>query len=83
MVISKELELAIANNHNSIKSIEINYEDGQIVSGFIKEAEFMPLKVSLCKHQTEKNSHPYHQLDFEGASRISILYYTGEIRVFE
>ncbi len=83
MDISKDLEMAIANDTTAIKSVDVTYRTGEEVSGFVKTAKFLPLAVTLCKHQTLKGDNPYHNLDFNAAIRIELLYHNGETKLFK
>jgi hypothetical protein len=83
MEISRELEMAIANDNTAIKSVDVTYHNGEVISGFVKSAKFIPLAITLCKHQTLKGENPYHYLDFNNAVRIELLYHNGETKLFE
>lgn len=82
MKIPRELEMAIANEHANIKSVNVTYDNGESVSGFVKSAKFSPLSVTLCKHQTIKGDNPLHELDFESATQIELLFHNGTTRSF-
>lgn len=83
MKVAKELEIAIVNDISDIKSVDVNYSDGDEISGFIKSAKFTPLEVTLCKHQTLKGENPYHFLNFERANKITLIYHNGTTKIFE
>lgn len=83
MEVSKELEKAIANEHTQIKSVNVTYDTGELVSGFVKTAEFMPLSVTLCRHQTVSGENPLHNIDFDTATQIELLYINGTTKLFE
>ena len=84
MEVSQELLKAMVNGFDNVKSVDVNYENGETVSGFIKYLNLNPsLDVTLCKHRTPRNVSPYHYLDFSRAVKITLLYNDGETRVFE
>ena len=83
MKMSKELEMIIANETDAIKSVEVKYYDRATVAGFVKHAKFIPLDVTLCKHQVPKGENPYHIIDFYKAICITIIYHNGTNKVFE
>lgn len=82
MKIQKELVMAIANEHESIDSVNVTYDNGESVSGFVKSASFSPLSVTLCKHQIIKGENPYQELDFESATQIELLFNNGKTQSF-
>lgn len=82
MKTSKVLKMEIANNSNSIKSVEVHYKNGEKVNGFVHSIEF-PLKVTLCKHLVYKGEDPYHNVSFDDAIKVILLYYIGEAKIFE
>ena len=83
MEVPKELQMAIANDNQQIKAIEVVYDDGEIIKGFIASAKFSPLDVVICKHVVPTGVNPRVFLDTEKAIKISLIYYSGEIRIFE
>jgi hypothetical protein len=83
MNISRELEMSLANDYQSIKSVEVTYSNGDTISGFVKSATFMPLEIVLCKHQTIKGENPYHHLDFAEAVNITLVYHNGNTKTYE
>lgn len=83
MIVTKELEMTIANEMQSIKSVDVIYINGKIVSGFISTAIFAPLEIILCKHQVVKGENLYHNLDFSHIQTINIQYHNGLNKTFE
>lgn len=83
MQITRDLEKAIANDIDAIKSIEVDYKNGENVVALIRKVTFIPLEVILCKQETEKGEDAYFYLDFENVVKISLLYHNGEVKVFE
>ena len=82
MVISKELELSLFNDVNSIKKVSITYKDGAIVSGRIKCSD-LNSNITIEINEIKKDEVPYHDIDFENVLKISLLYYNGDNRIFE
>lgn len=84
MELSKELKTALVNGFDDVKSVDVKYESGEFVSGFIKEVNFgTSLNVTICKHRSPREESPLHDLDIDRALKISLLYHRGEIKVFE
>jgi hypothetical protein len=83
MEVSKELEMSLANDFSSIKSVEVIYKNGETVSGFVHQLQFLPLSVILCKHEVMRGEDSSHYLDLNRALKITLQYNTGEIRTFE
>ena len=82
MNLSKELQMAIVNDFSTIKSVDVFYANGETVSGFLKNVSIIPLDVILCKHRAPRNESPYHNLDFDSAIKIQIIYQDGTVKEF-
>lgn len=82
MTVSRELEMTIANEMMNIKSLDVVYENGNVLSGFIKSAKFIPLSVTLCEHVVPRGQNPYHYLDFDDIATITITYHDGRVILF-
>ena len=83
MKVSKELEKTMANDATNIKSVNVVYNNGSTLSGFLRSARFIPLQVILCKHSIKKGEDEYASLDFENAVEITIAYIDGSSEIFE
>jgi hypothetical protein len=83
MNIPSDLEMTFANDNADIKSVGVNYRDGETISGFVTKAVFAPLDITLCKHHHSQGENPYHHLDFDRAIKITLLYNNGEAKTFE
>lgn len=82
MQVSRELELAMSNDMQKIKSVDVEYMDGTTVSGFITHLSH-PFNIILCKHVTSLGENSNHSIRFTNASKISLIYHGGDIKVFE
>lgn len=82
MNISKELEMAFANDFAKIKSVDVVYTTGKEISGFVSNARFIPLQITLCKHQTLRGENSNHFLDFSLAKSITLTYHDGTVSSF-
>lgn len=83
MDVSKELEMAIANEHEQIKSVIVTYDTGKLVSGFVKTVEFRPLTVTLNRHKIIRGENPLHNIDFDSATQIELLYQNDTTKSFK
>lgn len=82
MEINSELKMVFANQFESINSIEVTYQNGDTICGFIKSMKFAPFEVYLCQHRVLRGENPYHFLDFDNAVSIKIEQ-NGETKIFE
>jgi hypothetical protein len=82
MEISRDLEMEIANNTTSIKSIDVTYKNGETISGFATKVKFMPFEVVLCKHETRKGEDSNHYLDFRNAESIDLVFHNGQTKSY-
>ena len=78
-----QIAIAIANDFALIKSIDIYNNDKEIISGFFKEAKFMPLEVSLYNHQISKAECSYKFLSLNKAIKVKLNYHNGKTKEFE
>ena len=83
MEVSKELEMTMANDARDIKSVEVLYNNGKTVSGFVKSAKFIPLEIILFKHEVERGEKEYEHLNFSKAIKITVIYNNDTSKVFE
>ena len=83
MEITNELRIVIANNYPIIETVGVYYNDGVVVTGFIKEVKFMPFEVTLCKYKKYKGEYYNHLIDFHKAIKLKILYCHGENKKFK
>ena len=82
MVVTKELEMTIANEMALIKAMEVVYYSGDILIGFISSVSFFPLRVTFCESEVPRGKNPYHYLNFDDISKITILYHDGRVVLF-
>lgn len=82
MKINKELRRVFANEHSLIKSVKVEYSNGDNISGFIKEVNFEGLNVTLCQHEVARGENPYHKLNFEEAVEVKLIFEDETEKVF-
>lgn len=82
MEITRQLRQAIANDNSQIRSIEVTYNNGESVTGFIKKASFDELNVTICQHEVQRGANPYHQITFNNVIELKLVYENGEEKIF-
>ena len=83
METNPELEMAIVIDYITIKSLDVYYNEKEMVSGFIKTVKPLPFEVTLCKHMTPVKEDPYHSIDFNKAVRITLTYFNGKTEEYK
>lgn len=84
MELTKELQMSIVNDFGTIKSVDISYANGELVSGFLTNVNYVPpLDATICKHRVLRGDNPYHFIDFDSAVKIELKYQDGTTKTFE
>jgi hypothetical protein len=79
---TKELVMEI-QDIAAIKSVVVNYENGETVSGMVKNTG-LTFNGTLEKHSIDKGEEPYHNIDFNSAVSITLHYYDNrKPKIFE
>ncbi len=82
MKLTKELAIAIFEDEN-IQSINVEYSDGSVISGFVSNISLDPFDVTLCQHRVRRGDSPYHNIDFSESIKITLHYRDGSVKTFE
>ncbi|MCB9233458.1 MAG: hypothetical protein H6581_31105 [Bacteroidia bacterium] len=82
MEATNELQLLLFNEIGSIREIEITYEDGTIVPGFVSQVFPQPFQVIVTKKIVPRGKSSYHRLDFSNAKSIKVGFHNGISKTF-
>lgn len=70
------------NKHSLIKSITVDYGNGNVISGLLINVKTNPLSVNICKHVVAHGENEDHLIDFRNVSAITVNYHDGSEECF-